>query len=144
MKATLHIPLTLADVARAVGHTSPTANAPIHTVVTDSREAEAGALFFALQGERFDGNDFIEDALTRGAVAVSTRLHNGALTVRDSRDALLSLAKAYRERLPFLKKTVAVTGSVGKTTTKELLSSLLSAELHVHATRANYNNEIGL
>lgn len=144
MKATLYIPLTLADVARAVGHTPPTVNVPIRAVVTDSREAETGVLFFALQGERFDGNDFIEDAIKRGAAAVSSKLHDGALTVRDTRSALLSLAKAYRERLPFLKKTVAVTGSVGKTTTKELLSSLLSSSLHVHATQANYNNEIGL
>jgi len=144
MKATLHIPMTLHDVARAVGHTPPAVSRPIDAVVTDSREADTTSLFFALRGERLDGNDYIEEALRRGAAVICTRLHDGAMTVHDTRAALLALARAYRERLPSLQKTVAVSGSVGKTTVKELLASLLSADFDVHATAGNYNNEIGL
>ncbi len=144
MKATLHIPITLHDVARAVGHTPPAVSRPIDAVVTDSREADTTSLFFALRGERLDGNDYIEEALRRGAAVVCTRLHDGAMTVHDTRAALLALASAYRERLPSLLKTVAVSGSVGKTTVKELLASLLSADFDVHVTAGNYNNEIGL
>jgi UDP-N-acetylmuramoyl-tripeptide--D-alanyl-D-alanine ligase len=97
----------------------------------DSREVTPGMLFVALKGENADGHDFIEDALKKGAVGIV-----------DGIDELASIASQYRNELK--AKVIAVTGSAGKTTTKELLKAFLSTVGKVHATDGNFNNHIGL
>ena len=99
--------------------------------VLDSRKVEPGMLFVALPGEKADGRDFIPQALERGAAGVI-----------DSLDALAEAAREYRRGLA--AKTIGVTGSAGKTTTKELLRAFLSAKGKTHATSGNFNNNIGL
>lgn len=97
----------------------------------DSRKIRPGMLFIALKGEHADGHDFIEQALA-----------NGAAGVVDGLDELARIAGEYRRSLK--AKVVGVTGSAGKTTTKELLRAFLSPAGKVHATQGNYNNHIGL
>jgi len=120
-------------------------------VVTDTRSLEPGDTFLALRGERFDGHDFVGEALQKGAAALvldsPAAQTDGipALIVRDTRRAYMDLAAAARAE--FSGRVVAVTGSSGKTTTKHLLFQLLSASLGAAAvavTPANENNEIGV
>lgn len=114
---------------------------------TDSRSVAPGALFFALRGERFDGHDFVASTLTHGAIPVVARTHPVAdpttmLLVDDPQSALLALASALRTLHP--GKVVAITGSVGKTTVKDMTAAALSAFGTVARTLGNYNNRIGL
>jgi UDP-N-acetylmuramoyl-tripeptide--D-alanyl-D-alanine ligase len=116
----------------------------------DSRTIQPGELFFAVKGERLDGHDFVEQALSRGAVAAAvektqlTRYPKTAslLTVENTLDALQTLATAVRKK--WGKTAIGVTGSMGKTTTKEALSHLLSIRYRVHRTKGNFNNHFGL
>lgn len=114
---------------------------------TDSRNAAAGALFFALRGERFDGHDFVAAALSNGAIPVVMRTHAVAdpttmLLVDDPQSALIALSSALRTLHP--GKVVAITGSVGKTTVKDMSAAALSAFGTVARTIGNFNNRIGL
>jgi UDP-N-acetylmuramoyl-tripeptide--D-alanyl-D-alanine ligase len=118
---------------------------------TDSREAKAGRLFFALPGERVDGFDFCASAVATGAVAVVVDAARGlpagcsdvpVIAVADPRRALGDLARAVRAR--FKGHVVGVTGSNGKTTTKELIAAALSASGAVLATRGNLNTDVGM
>lgn len=115
---------------------------------TDSRTVEPGDLFVALEGPTFDGHDFLAQAAERGAAgAVVRRVPPGRpadlplFPVTDTVEALGALAHHRRLRLP--ARVVAITGSSGKTTTKELLRAALAGHLRVHATEANLNNRIG-
>ncbi len=123
----------------------------ITSIVTDSREAESGALFIAIKGERFDGHDYIEQALQRGAVAViaeripnlqDDELSGRIFVTENSLEAFGKVAKAYKDRIH--PRTIAVTGSVGKTTTKEFIYAVANAKYSAHKTTGNFNNEIGL
>ena len=138
------------EIARVLGVGTSLCD-DITAIVTDSREAESGALFVALKGERFDGHDYISQALTRGAVAaVAECIPDGIgeeqaerIFVCDSSlDGLGKIAAAYKERIH--PKTIAVTGSVGKTTTKEFIYAVASANYISHKTEGNFNNEIGM
>lgn len=113
-------------------------------LTTDSRSARAGDLFIALQGESDSGERYVADAMRCGAVPISTICRSGAILTSDTGRALLALAASWRGMLPRLKHTIAVTGSVGKTTTKEFLARLLASKFCVHATQGNLNNEIGM
>lgn len=116
----------------------------------NSAEAESGMLFCAIIGERFDGHDFIKAALDGGVDTVLCQrvpddVRNRSFTaiiVEDTVTALGALAAYYRTFST--ASVVAVTGSVGKTTTKEFIYSVLSTSFKTHKTRGNYNNEIGL
>ena len=116
----------------------------------DSRTLAKGDAFFAIQGENRDGHDFVDAALKAGAgVAIVTRSHRARfaaeaplLLVDDVLDALRDLARAARARLD--AKVIAVTGSVGKTGTKEALRLALSADGETHASAASYNNHWGV
>ena len=123
--------------------------------VIDSRAVETDSIFVAFPGERVDGNDFAEQAILAGAGAVVlTREPERALVrtadehdcaifvVDDPEQFLLDLAQGYRARLH--TTVVGVTGSIGKTTTKDILTKVLSKRYRVHATQGNYNNLIGL
>ena len=142
---------TLAEVARAIGGTlAAPAERTIVRVCTDSRAVAPGDLFFALRGERFDGSDFVPDALARGAVAAVVR-HDWKspapvgplIRVADPQEALGALAAFHRAQRPDLR-VVGITGSVGKTTTKDFCAAALAASLPVHANPGSYNAEIGL
>ena len=110
----------------------------------DSRKLQPGQLFVALQGER-DGHDFIPKAMENGAAAVLCTREVGdvpAIIVEDTRIALGDIAR--QERLRIGMKVVGVTGSVGKSTTKEMICAVLSRKYRVSKTPANHNNDIGM
>ena len=116
----------------------------------DSRTVQPGELFFAVKGERLDGHDFVEQALSRGAIAAVVgkdqlaRYSNpaGLLAVDDTLVALQTLATAVRKM--WGKTAIGVTGSMGKTTTKEAMAHLLAIKYRVHRTKGNFNNHFGL
>ena len=122
----------------------------ISGVSTDTRAIAGGQLFVALRGERFDAHDFLDQAVAAGATALlvsdAARVPAGvsALVVDDTRIALGKLAAAWRAR--FSLPVIAVTGSNGKTTTKEMIAAILKAQFGdaVLATRGNLNNDIGV
>jgi len=124
------------------------AEGEITGVSTDTRTISPGGLFIALRGERFDGHDFVGEAFRKGAAAAlvsrpsRTPVEGRLLLVQDTLQALGALAANWRRR--FALPVVAVTGSVGKTTTKEMIASSLSQSGEVLKTPENYNNEIGV
>ncbi|NJO43444.1 MAG: UDP-N-acetylmuramoyl-tripeptide--D-alanyl-D-alanine ligase [Cyanobacteria bacterium CRU_2_1] len=120
---------------------------------TDSRRIQLGQVFLALRGETFDGHDFVEKAIQQGAIAaiVDSPLAREAnrlagafplLLVDDTLVAYQTIARWWRNQ--FTIPVIAVTGSVGKTTTKELIAAVLATQGSVLKTQANYNNEIGV
>ena len=118
-------------------------------VATDTRSLAAGSLFVALSGERFDGHDFIEAAVRQGAAGiVASREPAGVpsavavFLVPDTRQAYQDLARFHRCR--FQIPVIAVTGSNGKTSTKDMIAAVLSTQRNILKTEANFNNEIGL
>ena len=110
----------------------------------NSKELEPGDLFIPLMGTRYNGENFVKECLLKGGICLTTERRNNCITVIDTEEALLSLASYYKSKLSKLKYTVAITGSVGKTTTKEILKRLCSATYKTHATKDNQNNQIGL
>ena len=138
--------MTLREIARAVNgrllHTDGTAR--IDKISTDSNAADSSTLFVALRGERFDGHDFIPAFYQNGGAAViSQRGTDGpGILVEDTRLALGALAAYYRGK--FDLPVVGVTGSVGKTSTRGMIESVLSAAGNTCATQGNLNNDIGL
>ncbi|CQI94742.1 UDP-N-acetylmuramoyl-tripeptide--D-alanyl-D-alanine ligase [Yersinia rohdei] len=121
-------------------------NIEITEVTIDTRQVTAGCLFVALKGERFDGHDFAENAVAAGAGAllVSKRLLVGApqLVVKDTRLALGQLAAWVRQQVP--ARVVALTGSSGKTSVKEMVAAILRQCGKVLYTAGNFNNDIGV
>jgi len=125
-------------------------SATVERVCTDSRQAQPGDLFVALAGDRFDGHDYLGQAAQNGAVAVVVQrskipcqtLNCAVIAVEDPRQALGDLAARYRSdfRLP----VIAVGGSNGKTTTKELLASVLRQRFNTLASESSFNNAIGV
>ena len=116
-------------------------------VSTDTRNLPAGCVFFALHGEHFDGNKFAKQALEQGAAwAVIDNpeyaLPEGTLLVPNTLLALQDLARAWRRELGL--PIIGITGTNGKTTTKELLATVLSTKFHLHYTQGNLNNQIGV
>ena len=128
---------------------SPRGDAPIRRVWTDTRTCEAGDLFVPLRGERFDGHDFLEEAVAAGAAAVvvsdlrrARSLGVPAFEHADTTQALGLLARYRREA--WGRPVVAIGGSNGKTSTKELVRAALGSRLEVHATHGNLNNQVGV
>jgi UDP-N-acetylmuramoyl-tripeptide--D-alanyl-D-alanine ligase len=136
-------------VATALGTAEP-ASASYPGVSTDTRAIGAGDLFVALHGKRFDAHDFLADARAQGAAAAVVRRGTAPVPglalypVDDTLTALGLLARARRRAMPHGAPVVAITGSSGKTTTKELVRVALQPRYRVHATAANLNNEIGV
>ncbi len=117
----------------------------IRSITTDSRTVTEGSVFIAIVGERFDGNDFVLDALKNGAaVAVVSRKFDDerCITVADTKDAYCAMACNYRKQ--FHPIVAGVTGSVGKTTTKEMVAAIFSKFGTTLKNEGNRNNEIGL
>ncbi len=116
-------------------------------VVIDSRQVEEGYIFIAIKGERVDGHSFIEQVYERGALAVvceevPTNCNKPYILVESSTEALKAIAAYYRNSLDI--KLVGITGSVGKTSTKEFIAAVLAEKYNVLKTEGNFNNEIGL
>lgn len=144
--------MDLREVARATGGTLLGENLEFADISTDSRQIAAGNLFVALRGERFDGHEFVADVLARGAVAAVVEAswaqahpHLPLVGVADTRLALGAMASAWRRCFSGL--LLAVTGSNGKTSVKEMTAAILRAHLGeqaVLATTGNLNNDIGV
>jgi len=113
---------------------------------TDSRSIQPGEVFLALRGDRFDGHQFVAQAAQQGAVAVivdhAPSENIPAIVVKDTLKAYQTIAHWWRNQMQI--PVIAITGSVGKTTTKELIAAVLSTQGKVLKTQANYNNEIGV
>ena len=153
--------LTLKNIAGAIGAPLNNAegkeNTEITCAVVDSRKIEPGGLFFAANGEKVDGHKFIDQVLEKGAALIictktpdEVEKEHGIpagdwgpyIVVEDSYDALKKVAAFYRDQLEI--PIVGITGSVGKTSTKEFIATVLSEKYNVLKTEGNFNNEIGL
>jgi UDP-N-acetylmuramoyl-tripeptide--D-alanyl-D-alanine ligase len=159
--------LTMGHVAYGLTGQQLEAPTPITRVVIDSRKVVPGALFVALPGENVDGHQFVADAFQQGAVAAITQhpvpdtrtvnveqgagadmarlIKNGPVCFQtpNSLEALQQLAAFWRRNFENLR-VIGVTGSVGKSTTKELLWNVLNTKYHTLKNEGNFNNEIGL
>jgi len=137
---------SLQEAARAVGGALTGPDLPFASVSTDSRTLEAGALFVALRGAKFDGGDYAAAAAVAGAVGVLVDrplpLAQPQILVRDTLQALQALAQAWRRE--FELPVIAVAGSNGKTTCKEMIAAILSRKGACLSTRGNLNNHIGV
>jgi UDP-N-acetylmuramoyl-tripeptide--D-alanyl-D-alanine ligase len=122
-------------------------DAVVSQIVIDSREVKPESAFFAIKGERLDGHDFLAQALVTARGAVVSRVpenvapDKGIVRVDDTTAALKQLAKSIRARFPFT--LVAITGSAGKTTTKEMIATLIATERRTFRSFGNFNNQIG-
>ena len=124
---------------------------PADVVSIDSRTIKNNSLFVAIKGEKFDGHEFVNEAANKGAAAIIVdekkynlfgNLNLTIVTVKDTSKALGDLAKAWRNKLS--TKIIGITGSAGKTTTKEMLTTLLGEKFTVNKTVGNNNNHIGV
>ncbi len=140
------IALRLGEIAAALGLPQPERDLTLSSIVADSRKVEYGSLFAALPGNKVDGHTFARSAVGMGAAAVlvSRRLDVAVpqLVVADVQRALGRIAQLLRDKLDPL--VVAITGSNGKTTVKEMLASILRQQGEVLATEGNFNNELGV
>jgi UDP-N-acetylmuramoyl-tripeptide--D-alanyl-D-alanine ligase len=137
------------EVAEALGVPAP-AKLTFAAISTDTRHLKPDTLFIALKGEKFDAHDFLEKAKSGGAAAAVVRRGTPAVAglpffeVDDPLTALGLLARARRRMFPAATPVVAITGSSGKTSTKEMIRAALGARYRVHATAANLNNLVGV
>ena len=152
--------LTLQNIARSCNgklylyNTDPDNQTTVNNIVIDSRKAEPGDLFVATRGERVDGHSFIPQVWEKGAFCVISEedladsafvpggINGNYIVVESSFQALKDIAKFYRSVLDIT--VIGVTGSVGKTSTKEMIASVLSKRFRVQKTHGNFNNEVGL
>ena len=136
-------------LASEAAATLPTGSAALHGVSTDTRTIASGDLFVALKGERHDAHDHLAEAVAKGAAALvvsdAARAEGAAVPAYRVRDTLRALGALGRHRRrAWGKRVVGVTGSNGKTSTKELLRAALGGRFRVHATQGNLNNQIGV
>lgn len=144
--------LTLENIAKACGgslflYNGDDAEKEASSIIIDSRKCEDGCVFVATKGERVDGHTFIDQVLSNGALAVicetvPENVKGNYIHVKDSFKALKDIAEFYRMQLPV--KIVGIAGSVGKTSTKEMVASVLSQKYSVQKTAGNFNNEVGV
>ena len=143
--------MSLQEIAAACGgtlHCDPSlAGREVSSVVIDSRKAEKGSLFIAIKGARVDGHTFIPQVMEKGALCAVSEQDLGDvdypyIRVASCEQALKDIAEHYRRSLDI--KVVGISGSVGKTSTKEMIASVLSQKYSVLKTEGNFNNEIGL
>ena len=145
--------ITLKDLFNLSGSeiVNPDSYKAVSNVTIDSRKIEKGSLFIAIKGEKFDGHDFVRDVIKNGASAVVIEkkkysqfddIEVPLVLVDDTIKALGELAKVWRSKLK--AKVISLTGSAGKTTTKDMIAALLSEKFKVNKTMANNNNHIGV
>lgn len=143
---------TIAEIADAVNAETANISQELFTqtgvgIQTDTRILQPGEVFLALRGEKFDGHAFVETAIAKGAIAAIVDFdypesNYPVLRVADTLKAYQQLGRWWRDR--FHIPVIGVTGSVGKTTTKELIAAVLATQGKVHKTHGNFNNEIGV
>ena len=142
---------TPADIARAAGGTVRRTGAAAGRMVTSSRDVRPGDCFVALRGPKFDGHDYVGDAIRAGAVGVVVdrsldelrgRVGPFVVRVRDTGEALLGVARQHRSRTD--ARIVGITGSCGKTSTKDMLGGVLAATMPSVASPSSYNNAVGV
>lgn len=139
--------LTFTQLAEMIGgRVLQGGDAVSSSVIIDSREVKPGAVFFAIKGERLDGHQFVAQALEQGAVGavvsqVPENVTGALIQVDDPNKALQKLASSIRDRYDVT--LIGITGSAGKTTTKEMISALIGSERRVHKSWGNFNNQIG-
>lgn len=136
--------LTINEIAKATGAPELPINEPINAIVTNSKEVEKNDLFVALNGDFTSGENFTAEAKRKGAFILSAKDKSADIIVMDTEAALLSIAAYYKTKLRKLKFTIGLTGSVGKTTTKNMIAEILSSSYCVHSTHQNYNNYLGV
>lgn len=140
-------PITLKEIASSCGGTLyGDKSVMVTSIVTDSRQVSNGSLFAAIKGERVDGHRFISQCIAAGAVCAlcenAPDTECSYILVDSTLTALKQIAQYYRSlfSIPF----IGITGSVGKTSTKEMISAVLSQKFNVHKTQGNFNNELGV
>lgn len=113
-------------------------------ISTDTRKLKEGSLFIPLVGDTFDGHDFIQKAFENGAILTLSEkeVNYPCFIVKNTKEAYKKIAAYYKEKINPI--TIGITGSVGKTTTKEIISEVLKTKYNVHTTYKNFNNEIGV
>ena len=146
--------LTIKDILRAtngdiVAKSGDTIGLEINGITTDSRKVEEGVLFVPLAGDKYDGHDFIHSALKHGASASLTHRTDvdvpegkTLIRVKDTKKALGDIARYYKRKCAVA--SVAITGSVGKTTTKDMVYAVLAEHYRTLKTPNNFNNDIGV
>ena len=146
MRVKLDMPMSVGEITTALGGKAELnlKNRIISFITTDTRELCKGDLYIAIRGKNYNGENFVDEAKRLGGIPLSVQDTDGCITVSDTQNALFSLAKYYKGFLPRLRKTVGITGSVGKSTTKEFLSVIASEGGSVYKSEGNYNNHIGL
>src|SRR5579863_10461592 len=143
-----HLLIATRAVSAGLENTLADAHFAFTRVSTDSRTLQPGDLFWAIRGKKYDGHTFVNEAIRRGALACvverncQLELSGPRVIVDDTRRALQDFARWYRHRWETL--IIGVTGSVGKTTTREMIHAVLSARHAGTQSRRNFNNEIGL
>ncbi|MGN0520126.1 MAG: UDP-N-acetylmuramoyl-tripeptide--D-alanyl-D-alanine ligase [Candidatus Fimenecus sp.] len=139
--------LTLREIEFITGGTLCGQDCEIRAVTIDSRAVPQDALYVAIKGDRFDGHDFCEAAVQNGASAIVSErdlpFQVPYIKVQNTRQALLDIAKLHRNHCKGVK-VIGLTGSVGKTTTKEMTYAVLSSQFETVKTEGNLNNEIGM
>ncbi len=139
--------LSIHTIAKILGvEVDTSVDTPVTRIHTDSRTIQPGDCFFAIVGESFDGHAYVDQALAQGAVCAvvskSISANGPTLQVSDTIEALGHLARWYRRQYPF--KVIAITGSVGKTTSRQIIYHVLSQHFRTHQAKKNFNNTIGL
>lgn len=146
MRVELNIPLDIYEIASSLS-TDMSSVALIHkkitAICTDTRECKPEDIFVAISGGNDSGEKYVSDALSKGCYVISSVKQKGVIHVDSTTDALLKIAELYKSKLP-LKNTVAVTGSVGKSTTVKFISKILKQKYKVHSPSGNFNNHLGV
>ena len=146
MRITLDIPLTLEEILNILdssAYISTDLHTEIKGICTDTRECKTGDIFVALNGKNDSGENYVNSAIEYGCFVICTSGINNVIKVDDTNEALLKIAMLYKKKIS-PKYTVAVTGSVGKSTTTFFLARILREKYKVHSTPGNFNNHIGV
>ena len=146
MRIILEIPLRISEICHAVGAPQSKysqASTTVSALCTDTRECCEQDLFIALDGEKTSGENYVSEALVKKCCVISKSDRPDVIRVNDTAEALLKIAALYKSKFD-LKHVVAVTGSVGKSTTVKFISEILSTKYRVHSPIKNYNNHIGV
>lgn len=146
MRVKLDVPLSIAEICNTLKTTIPIHegfSAHVDHISTDTRKCQAGDLFIALEGENDSGEKYVKAALEKKCSVISSSGRSDVIRVDDTAYAILQLSKAYKSKIS-PKHTVAITGSVGKSTTVKFTSSILGEKFKVHYPKGNFNNHIGV
>ena len=146
MRIELDIPITvyeICEITNAKTDNSINLHRYITAICTDSRECKENDLFIALEGINQSGESYVSEAISKKCIVISSQDRPGIIHVNNTAEALLRISELYKSKLS-LKYTIAVTGSVGKSTTVRFLSRILRSKFKVHAPTGNFNNHIGV